>query len=63
MPEEDKQRFVDAIQDYLILRRAAREEAHILKLNRVGIERNEKKLNEKAAKYVGLKMPKEFNHQ
>ena len=58
-----KKRFVNAIEDYLALRRACREEAHILLLNRVGVERDEKKLKEAAARYVGLAMPKEYNHQ
>ena len=40
------------------MRRAAREEAHILKLNRVGIERDEKAKRENVAKHVGLSMPK-----
>ena len=62
MSDGSKQKFVDVMEDYLILKRAAREEAHILKLNRIGLEKNEKSLNEKAAKYVGLKMPKEYNH-
>ena len=50
------------MEDYLILKRAAREEAHILKLNRIGLEKDEKKLKDNAAKYVGLKMPQEYNH-
>ena len=55
---DKKVRFASAIDDYLTLKRAAREEAHVLKLNRIGIEKDEKKLNEQAARYVGLKMPK-----
>ena len=43
---DKKVRFASAIDDYLILKRAAREEAHVLKLNRVGIEKDEKRLNE-----------------
>ena len=35
-----------AIDDYLILKRASREEGHVLKLNRIGLEKNEKNLNE-----------------
>ena len=61
--EAKKKQFVGAIEDYLLLRQACRHEGHHLKLNRIGIEKNEKQLNEQAAKYVGLAMPKEFNHQ
>ena len=62
MSDIKKQKFVDVMEDYLILKRAAREEAHILKLNRIGLEKDEKKLKDNAAKYVGLKMPQEYNH-
>lgn len=58
-----KQRCIDTVQDWLVLRRAAREEAHILKLNKIGIERDEKAKRENVAKHVGLNMPKEFKHQ
>lgn len=40
------------------MRRAAREEAHILELNKVGVERDQKKQVENIAKQVGLQMPK-----
>ena len=40
--EADKQRFVNTIEDYLLLRKACRHEGHHLKLNRIGIEKNEK---------------------
>ena len=43
-----------------MLRRSARGEGHILKLNRIGIERDEKKKRENVAKHVGLAMPKAF---
>ena len=43
-----------------MLRRASREESHILKLNRIGIERDEKVKRENVANHVGLAMPKEF---
>ncbi len=43
--------------DYMIMRRAAREENHILKLNKVGIERDEKKMRENVSRHVGLQMP------
>lgn len=42
------------------MRRAAREETHILTLNKVGVERDNKKLRENVAKHVGLAMPKLF---
>jgi hypothetical protein len=38
----------------MILRRAAREENHILALNRVGQEKNEKAIREGVARHVGL---------
>ncbi len=44
----------------MIMRRAAREETQILTLNKVGIERDQKKMRENVAKHVGLQMPKEF---
>lgn len=37
---EDSQRVESVFEDYLIMRRAAREETHILTLNKVGIERD-----------------------
>ena len=49
-----------AIEDYLIFRRALREENHINKLNKVGIERDSKRQRELVAKHVGLKMPVEY---
>ena len=57
------QRCLAALEDWLILRRAAREEAHILKLNKIGIERDEKAKRENVAKHVGLNMPKEYKSQ
>jgi len=48
------------MQDYMIMRRAAREECHILALNGVGVERDDKKLREGVAKHVGLAMPQEY---
>ena len=47
--------------DYLIFRRAAREENHILALNRVGQEKDEKKIREDVAKHVGLSMPEQYS--
>ncbi len=41
----------------MIMRRAAREENHILKLNKVGVERNEKQMRENVSRHVGLQMP------
>jgi hypothetical protein len=38
--EADQKRVHAIFEDYLIMRRAAREEAHILILNKVGIERD-----------------------
>ena len=46
VPKAKKDRFAMAFDDYLTLKRASREEGHVLKLNRVGIEKNEKNLNE-----------------
>jgi hypothetical protein len=48
------------MEDYIIMRRAAREETHILTLNNVGVERDEKKLRDNVANHVGLQMPKEY---
>ena len=61
--EAQKVRCVNAVQDWLVLRRSAREEAHILKLNKIGIERDEKAKRENVAKHVGLAMPKVPNRQ
>jgi len=41
----------------MTMRRAAREETHILTLNKVGVERNDKTLRENVARHVGLQMP------
>jgi len=60
VPEAAQRRCLDTISDWLVLRRAAREESHILKLNKIGIERDEKKKRENVAKHVGLSMPTEF---
>ena len=62
VPESEKKRVVGAIEDYLLFRKSCRHESQHLLLNRIGIDKNEKHLNEQAAKYVGLKMPKEYNH-
>ena len=59
--EKQQKQALEAMEDWLIMRRAAREESHILVLNKVGIERDEKKKRENVAKHVGLAMPKEFN--
>ena len=40
--EADKSRVTSALEDFLILRRSAREESYILKLNRIGLERDTK---------------------
>ena len=40
----------------MIMRRAAREECHILALNGVGIQRDDKKLREGVAKHCGLEI-------
>lgn len=48
------------MEDLMILRRAAREEDHLLKLNRIGLERDTKEQMKNVAKHVGLKMPKLF---
>lgn len=45
------------------MRRAAREECHILALNGVGIERDDKKLRDGVAKHVGLAMPNEYKSE
>lgn len=63
VPEDAQAKCLNAVEDWIHLRRATREEAHILKLNRIGIERDEKQKRENVAKHVGLSMPKEFNHQ
>lgn len=51
------------MEDYMIMRRSAREETHILTLNRVGLERDDKKLREGVARHVGLAMPDEYDHE
>ena len=61
--ETAQQKCVAAVQDWLILRRASREESHILALNKVGIERDEQKKRENVAKHCGLSMPTEYNKQ
>ena len=61
--EEAKKRCLLTIEDWLAMRRATREESHILLLNRVGIERDEQKKRENVAKHVGLAMPKEYKQQ
>ena len=48
------------MEEFLFLRRAAREERQVLTLNRVGIERDQKKQAENVAKHVGLQMPVEY---
>lgn len=58
--ERKVKRAESVFEDYIIMRRAAREESHILALNKVGIERDEKKLRENVARHVGLQMPQEF---
>ena len=63
VPQDAQAKCLNAMQDWLELRRATREEAHILRLNKIGIERDEKKKRENVAKHVGLALPKEFNHQ
>ena len=61
-PEEKaSKRCIEALEDWLVLRRSAREEAHILKLNKIGIERDEQKKRENVARHVGLHLPKEYN--
>ena len=55
---ESKAAVTSVLEDYMIMRRAAREETHILDLNRVGIERDDKQLRDNVAKHVGLQMPK-----
>ena len=47
------------LQDYLVLRRAGREEQEILRLNRINIEKNEKEQRERLAHHCGLRMPYE----
>lgn len=56
----DQTRVKSVFEDYLIMRRAAREETYILTLNKVGIERDQKKMRENVARHVGLSMPKTF---
>jgi hypothetical protein len=48
------------MEDYIIMRRAAREETQILTLNNVGVERDDKKLRDNVARHCGLQMPKEY---
>lgn len=38
--ESDQERVHNVLDDYMVMRRAAREETHILTLNKVGIERD-----------------------
>lgn len=56
----DKHRLNNIFEDYMIMRRAIREETHILTLNKVGIERDQKQMRENVARHVGLQMPKLF---
>ncbi len=56
----DQQRLNHIFEDYMIMRRAIREETNILTLNKVGIERNQKQMRENVARHVGLQMPKLF---
>ena len=42
------------------MRRSAREETHILTLNKVGIERDQKKMRENVARHCGLSITKTF---
>ena len=58
--EVDKQRLTNIFEDYMTMRRAIREETHILTLNKVGIERDQKKMRDNVARHVGLSMPKLF---
>jgi len=62
LPESNKARCLDAVSDWLVLRRSSREESHILKINNIGVERDEKVKRDNVAKHCGLSMPKEFNH-
>lgn len=57
----DQERLNRVFGDYLLMRRAAREENHILTLNRVGVEKDQKKIIQDVAKHVGLEMPKQFD--
>lgn len=59
--ESTKQKISCVLEDYLVMRRAAREEAHILELNRVGLEKDEAKIRENVAKHCGLEIPKKKN--
>jgi len=63
VPEAEQKKCVEAIEDWLVLRRAAREESHILVINNVGIERDERKKRENVAKHVGLALPKAYTQQ
>ena len=62
-PSEEQKRVQSVFEDYLIMRRAAREETHILTLNKVGVERDQKKMRDNVARHCGLQMPKEFKEE
>lgn len=58
-----QKKCIAAIEDWLVLRRASREESHILLLNKIGIERDEEQKRINVAKHCGLQMPTEYNKQ
>ena len=57
---QEKKDFEIAIRDYLVMRKAAQEQKEILELNRVGVEKDMKKIIASTAKYVGVSMPKTY---
>ena len=63
IPQVAQAKCLNTIHDWLVLRRAAREEAHILKINNIGIERDEAMKRKNVAKHCGLSMPIEYKHQ
>ena len=62
MSESARKNCLNTMEDWMIMRRAQREESHILILNKIGIERDEKVKRDNVAKHCGLAMPKEFDH-
>lgn len=46
-----------------MMKQVAKEQKEILTANRIGVERDMKKILASTAKYVGVSMPKEYNHK
>lgn len=57
---EERMLYKRAIKEYQTFREVAALERHIMTLNRVGVEKNEKGIIEQTAKLCGLAMPKPY---